>query len=285
MKVAVLGSSGGMGSLFARYFISKGHEVVGFDPSGRRKVRGLVVERSSQDAVRGANVVLLAPPIDLTLQVIEEVLPNLEAGARVVEITSVKREILPRLQRMASERRVTLLSIHPIFGPSLSLLKNATKKIAVITTDGVGSLRLARRLFPDARLIPMDLESHEREVALALSLTHLIGMSYVAVIGKHMGLARFRELASPASLLQLTVSGSVLAQDPSLCSYMAVENPSTLEFLRYFEDELETLRTILTDHDRGIFEEKFGEIAKLYSREEAVRATVRVYRAAEAALE
>ncbi len=285
MRIAVLGSSGGMGSLLAKYFISKGHEVVGFDPNKGVSIRGLVKKRSGQAAVRGANVVVLAPPIDLTLRVLEEVLPHLEAKAKVVEITSVKHEILPKLRRMTSERGVRLLSLHPLFGPSLPLQENAAKKIAVITTEGAESLRLARKLFPDARLIPMDLVGHDREVALVLSLTHLVGIAYMGVVGKHSGVERFKELASPASLLQLTVAESVLAQDPSLCSYMEVKNPSTLEFLRYFEDELGTLKSILSHHDRRRFEEKFTDIARLFSKEEAARAIARVYRAVESNLE
>src|SRR5713226_435894 len=74
LRIAVLGSSGGMGSLLAKYFISKGHEVVGFDPNKGESIHGLTKERSGQAAVRGANVVVLAPPIDLTLRVLEEVL-------------------------------------------------------------------------------------------------------------------------------------------------------------------------------------------------------------------
>jgi len=152
-------------------------------------------------------------------------------------------------------------------------------KIAVLTTEKLESLRLAKRIFPDARLIPVEPQSHDREVALILSLTHLVGIAYAAVVGKQEGIGRFRELASPSSLLQLTVAESVLAQDPSLCSYMDVENPLTLEFLQAFEKELGTLEELLSRHDRVGFEEKFKATAKLYSKEETAMATEKVYRA------
>ncbi len=283
MRVAVLGSSGGMGSLLAKYFISKGYSVVGFDPSKRRKlVRGLKLERSNQSAAKGTKIVVLAPPIDLTVLVVEEVLPYLERGTTLVEISSVKLEILPRLLQLTRERGIRLLSIHPLFGPSLRRI--AGMKMAVLTTEKLESLRLAKRIFPDARLIPMEPQSHDREVALVLSLTHLVGMAFAAVIGKKKGIKRFKELASPASLLQLTVAESILAQDPSLCSYMDVENPASLEFLVAFAKELGTLEELLSNHDRGAFEEKFREIASLYSRGEAAMATKRLYRAFESTL-
>ncbi|TLX97926.1 MAG: prephenate dehydrogenase/arogenate dehydrogenase family protein [Thaumarchaeota archaeon] len=278
MRVAVLGSSGGMGSLLARYFVSKGYRVVGFDPSERGKpIRGLEVERSNQSAAEGAKLVLLAPPIDLSLRVAEEVVPHLSRGVTLVEISSVKVGILPKLLELTREKGIRLLSVHPLFGPSLR--RTAGMKIAVLTTEKLESLRLAKRIFPDARLIPVEPQSHDREVALVLSLTHLVGIAYAAVVGKQEGIGRFRELASPSSLLQLTVAESVLAQDPSLCSYMDVENPVTLEFLQAFEKELGTLEELLSRHDRVGFEEKFKATAKLYSKEETAMATEKVYRA------
>src|SRR5207247_6691907 len=73
LRVAILGSSGGMGSLLARYFISKGHIVVGFDPSkGRKPVRGLKLQHSNQSAAEAAKLVLLEPPVYRTLQVADE---------------------------------------------------------------------------------------------------------------------------------------------------------------------------------------------------------------------
>jgi len=280
----VLGSSGGMGSLLARYFISKGHSVVGFDPIKRGKpIRGLKLERSNQRAAEGAKLVLLAPPIDLSLRVAEEVLPQLSRGATLVEISSVKREILPRLLELTRGRGVRLLSVHPLFGPSLR--RTTGMKIAVLTTEKLESLRLAKRVFPDARLIPVGPQSHDREVALVLSLTHLVGMAYGAVVGKREGIGRFKELASPSSLLQLTVAESILAQDPSLCSYMDVKNPSSLELLQAFEKELGTLEELLSRNDRGGFEERFKATAGLYSREETAMATEKVYRAFESTRE
>ena len=284
MRVAVLGSSGGMGSLLARYFVSKGHRVVGFDPSKRGKpIRGLRLERSNRRAAEGANLVILAPPIDLSLRVAEEVLPSLSRGVTLVEISSVKHEILPRLLELTREKGIRLLSLHPLFGPSLR--RTARMKMAVITTEKFESLRLAKRFFPDARLIPVEPQSHDTEVALVLSLTHLVGIAYAAVVGKREGIGRFTELASPSSLLQLTVAENILAQDPSLCSYMEVENPSSLEFLKAFEKELRTLEELLSHHDRGGFEEKFTATAKLFSREETAMATQKVYRTFESTLE
>jgi len=284
LRVAVLGSSGGIGSLLVRYFISKGHSVVGFDPGKRGKpVRGLELERSNQSAAEGAKLVLLAPPIDLTLQVAEEILPHLSRGVILVEISSVKVEILPRLLQLTREKGMRLLSIHPLFGPSLR--RTAGMKIAVLTTEGLKSVRLAKRIFPDARLLPVEPQSHDREVALVLSLTHLVGMAYAAVVGKQEGIRRFEELASPSSLFQLTVAKSILAQDPSLCSYMDVENPSSIEALHAFEKELRTLEELLSRHDRKGFEEKFKATAGLFSREETAMATENVYRAFESTRE
>jgi len=281
LKVAVLGSRGGMGSFFSRYFVSKGHDVVGYDPrESPTPSLGARLAGSNEEAVTGREVVLVGVPIDATLRVVKEILPHLKRRATIVEITSVKSGILPRLRSIIGRRRgVRLLSVHPLFGPTLR--QTAGMKIAVLTVNGNPSLKLAKRVFPDANLIPIGPKEHDREIAVVLSLTHLANLAYAAVVAKHSKARVFRELASPTARMQLTLSESVLAQDPSLYSYLDVENPFSLDVLKSFASEVGELKEMVMKHDRRGYESKFERLSKSFPREEVAAAPGKVYQALE----
>jgi prephenate dehydrogenase len=185
LKVAVIGSSGGMGKFFAKYFASRGHEVTGADPakSSMRDSRFKAVG-SNREAVEGADVVVLATPIEKTVEAAEEVIPQMRPGTCLVELTSIKGKILGPLRRAAAAGGVELLSVHPLFGPSLSSFKGM--KICVIETDGKASETRVAVLFPDAVIIPMKEREHDRMMGLMLSLTHIMNIAYAGAVDRYL---------------------------------------------------------------------------------------------------
>ena len=228
MKVAVIGSSGGMGGFFVRYFLSKGLEVVGSD-SRKRALKNphFRFVRSNAEAVVGADIVVVATPIDTTVDTVRGFEKSLSPGACVVEITSVKGKTLGKLRERVSARRATLLSLHPLFGPSLKV--QGEMKLCVIETDP-GSLATARSLFPDATLIPMKAREHDRMMGMILSLTHLVNIAYAGTVSRYLGHDEFRKIQTPTSAVQLTLAEGVLSQSPSLYSYIQLENEFSSEF-------------------------------------------------------
>ena len=71
MRVAVIGSSGGMGGFFVRYFLSRGMEVVGSDSKKKGPKRPhFEFVRSNSEAVVGADIVVVATPIDTTVETV-----------------------------------------------------------------------------------------------------------------------------------------------------------------------------------------------------------------------
>jgi len=263
LKVAVIGSSGGMGRFFARYFVSRRDDVTGWDPRAAAggSQPGLRSAASNGEAVQGAELVLVATPVDRTLETVEEILPQLAPGACVIEISSVKGKVVGPLKRKLQSKGVKLLSLHPLFGPSLSEQKGM--KICVIETDG-GSLSLARRLFPEANLIPMDEEEHDRMMGLILSLTHVLNIAYAGTVSRYLSAGEFRRLETPTSSVQLTLAEGVLSQSPSLYSYIQLENGFSSEFLGALIEELSSLKRLIDAKDRDGFEKRFSEISKAF---------------------
>ena len=118
MKVAVLGSSGGMGSFFARYFLSGGLDVVGSD-SRKRMIRNprFRFARSNAEAVRGADIVLVATPVESTVETVRAFARYLAPGACVIEITSVKGRMLRTLKREVEARKIQASLASPALRP------------------------------------------------------------------------------------------------------------------------------------------------------------------------
>ncbi len=253
-----------MGSLFVRYFLSRKFEVAGSDLK-RTGVRSPRFEyfRSNSEAVQGAEFVILATPIDDTLQAAREVLPMTDKGCTLVEICSVKGKMLPSLRRMVSSSGRRLLSIHPLFGPSIKSFYRM--KIAVVTKkNGASEMKVARRLLRGAIMITIHEDDHDRLMALALSLHHFLNLAYAKTLAKYISPSDFRKLSTPNSLLQLTLAEAVLAQNPSLYSYIQIGNEHSRGVVESFTQEIGTIHEIVRSKDRKRFEEFFTNTSKFY---------------------
>ncbi|MDA4135150.1 MAG: prephenate dehydrogenase/arogenate dehydrogenase family protein [Thaumarchaeota archaeon] len=278
MNVAVIGSSGGMGGFFVEYFLRQGHEVTGSDTRGAQASdSGFKLVRSNRAAVEGADVVLVATPIDRTVETVREVASKVRRGACVVEISSLKGKILRRLRPILAARGATLLSLHPLFGPSLP--SSANMKICVIGT-GERSMKLATRLFPDANLIQIREKDHDRAMGVILSLTHLLNIAYAATVADHIKPEDFRKLESPTSAVQLSLAEGVLTQSPTLYSYIQVENEFSMQFASELIEHLTRLKSMIAKKDRKGFERLFSRLSEVYE-EDSKTALVGVYEAYE----
>jgi prephenate dehydrogenase len=253
-----------MGGFFVRYFLSKGARVAGADARSRTRTRSarFSFARTNAEAVAGAEVVLVATPMEKTVETVEEVAGSLAPGACVVEITSVKGRTLGALSRLAEAGGFRLLSTHPLFGPSLR--SYGGMRICVVETER-GSMARARALFPDAALIPMKREDHDRAMGIVLSLTHLLNIAYAGVVARYMSPGEFRKVQTPTSAVQLTVAEGVLSQSPALYSLIQTENEHSSEFAGALIDELTSLRGLIASGDREGFGRRFTEIAEGYS--------------------
>ncbi len=276
MNIAVLGSSGAMGSYFARYFLKKGHNVSGADLTrGRDFPAGLRFARSNSGAVRKADVVVIAVPIDETVRVVGEVVGSLPSGCVLIEIASVKSRILPILRNIVAGKRLTLVSLHPLFGPSL---RSGPMKMCFVGSQRDGAIVL--KIFPEAKLIPLSLESHDRLMAYALSLVHLANIAFASAVERDLGLSEFERVATPTGTLQLDIAKSILSQDPALYSYLDVENDFVPEALSSLASELEQLNRIVRRGKRREFERRFLTLGRTIGEKEMARALRSVYNAA-----
>jgi prephenate dehydrogenase/chorismate mutase len=263
-EVAVIGCSGGMGSLLVRHFILQGSSVRGADP--RRPTFShprFSYFRSNSEAVAGADLVAIASPLECTGDVIERLLADLPKGCVLVEVSSVKGALEKTLKRIGKRGKMKVLSLHPLFGPSVARLKGVT--ILLVPVEDVNEeLRLAKRAFPEADFMVLSGRDHDMAMALSLSLTHVANLAFCRTLIKYTTPSDFRRVAAPFAVLQLSVGEGILLQDPHLYSQIQMKNRFSRLVVESFAREAEELDQIVEGGNRRRYERLFSELARSY---------------------
>ncbi len=168
---------GRFGRLMARY-LSDDFAVRAYDPSvAAAEMRAAGADPGALESVASAAVVILAVPISALQGVLARVVPHLAPGCLLIDVCSVK-ELPLRWMLRAVPESVELIGTHPMFGPDSAADSLQGRKI-VLCPARVAPARLARvRDYLGSKglqVIETTAEEHDRQIAVSLALTHVIG--------------------------------------------------------------------------------------------------------------
>lgn len=282
MRVCVVGAAGRMGRWFSKYFSEKGWSLKVYDvrvEEARRLAEGLgaAFAESLAEALEGCELVLVSVPIGETPRVVRESLGFLKPGSRLAEISSLKSGVVDAL-REASLRGVVPLSLHPLFGPGADGLEG--RRMALIPVADAGAeVAEAERVFPEARLVVVGCEEHDRAMALILSLTHAVNLALAHLAAK-LGLERLTSLAGTTFELQLTLAKAVLSEEPSLLAALQSGNRFYAEVLKLFLEELRLTGGMAERGDAEGLAEHYRSVRSLFGEEGLKEAYHRLYKTA-----
>lgn len=124
----------------------------------------------------GCPVVILAVPVGVLEQTLQEIAPLLADGALVIDVGSVKVKPAEAMQRLLPDH-VRIVGTHPLFGPQSA--KNGLEglRIAVCKVRGAKDARRTAgwcRKVLKLKVFNVSPEDHDREAATVQGLTHLI---------------------------------------------------------------------------------------------------------------
>lgn len=127
------------------------------------------------ETVARSSVVVLAMPVDRIRETVAAIAAHMQPGALVLDIASIK-SMPAEIMRQGLPDDVAIVATHPLFGPQSAVHGIAGLKIAVCPIRGGQSRRVIAFLRTALRLdvIVTTPEAHDREVAAAQGLTHLI---------------------------------------------------------------------------------------------------------------
>lgn len=250
----VFGGAGRMGRWMDRFLSSQGWEVAAIDPRLPADE-----ERTAREALAGAgpdDLVVMATPPGRTAAIYREWLGEPGGAgevprAVVLDLASIKTPLVEPIRALrAGGARVA--SIHPMFGPSTVLLRDAE---VVICEVGDGerdrqAVALAEELFAatTARLVRLPLAEHDRVMADLLSLAHAAAIAFALALPEAEHAVRsttFRALES--------LSTDVVRESPDVYYEIQAENPHSAAAVGRLRAALDQLARVLDAADRPAF--------------------------------
>ncbi|MGZ5203142.1 MAG: prephenate dehydrogenase, partial [Telluria sp.] len=195
-KVVIVGV-GLIGGSFALGLKAAGaaRHIVGIGRSREVMARalelGLVdeVTESAQDAMRGADLVLVAAPVAQTGRILESLLPWLEPQAVITDAGSTKSDVVAAARTVMKERIAQFVPGHPIAGresngPDAAIPNLYRGKKTVITALPENPAALVERVESAWRLCGAIIhrltpEEHDKVFAAVSHLPHLLAYALV----------------------------------------------------------------------------------------------------------
>ncbi len=173
LEVLVAGGTGSMGRLFANLASNHGASVkiFGRTPSGSRRVAmELGVRPGNFSDARNSDIVLVAVPIEATLNVSLKLGSMMKPESMLADLSSVKTGIADNIAR--GTRRFEYVSLHPLFGPDLSHIDG--QHIAAIPYRTGPTWKKLLMLFAEegANVHLTAAQSHDRTMARIQGIHH-----------------------------------------------------------------------------------------------------------------
>ncbi|MEE2819997.1 MAG: prephenate dehydrogenase/arogenate dehydrogenase family protein, partial [Planctomycetota bacterium] len=116
--VGIIGGLGGIGSLLKTMFEEVGHTVL---------VADIGTELSNIDVASQSDVVVIAVPIEVTIDVIDEIGKHCREDSLLIDVTSTKTK---PVAAMCNQSTCSVVGTHPLFGPSVHSLQG--QRIALV---------------------------------------------------------------------------------------------------------------------------------------------------------
>ena len=226
---------------------------------------------SIADAVRGADLVVLAVPVRATRKVLEQVRPALEPDAVLTDVGNTKSSFVTDVEAVFGGLSPYVIPGHPIAGSEKSGIRAANPelfanhKVILTPPDDVSQPHLARlkALWEGcgATVLTMSVAYHDEVLAATSHLPHLIAFSLVDTLaGEDENMDIFRYAAGGfRDFTRIAASDPVMWHDIFLSNRDAV-----LRVIDHFTHDLEQLRTAIANQDSAT-------LLRVFSRAKAAR--------------
>jgi prephenate dehydrogenase len=264
-KVAVLGL-GLIGGSFALALRREGlaQRVAGFDAgpavAERARERGAITQACAtpQEAVQGADLVVLATPVLAMRALLEAIAPALQRGALVTDTASTKAQVVAWAEALLPAH-AAFVGGHPMAGKERSGIEGAE---AGLFEGCVYCLARARHTSPAAiarlggiveRLgahpYMLDVEQHDRLVAGISHLPFVLSSAMVQALGTAPDWPEMARLAASGyrDMARLAAGSPTMYLDICLTNRAAI-----LGWLDAFEAQLQTIRSYIAVNDEAL---------------------------------
>jgi chorismate mutase / prephenate dehydrogenase len=251
--VAIIGGNGGMGKVMTRLFSEAQNNII---------VSDLDTTITNVEAASQADVIVIAVPIEQTIEVIQEIGPHCKSGSLLMDVTSTKSAPVEAMCNYS--KGTSVIGTHPLFGPSVHSLQG--QRIALVCErdehgwDAWLTTILHGRGFS---ILHTSSKNHDKAMSVVQVLTHQATEVLGRTIQKlGVDIHETLEFTSPIYLIDLLMAARHFAQSADLYASIQMNNPETEHVLNTLRDAGEELREIVLSQDRTRFTELFAEVHK-----------------------
>lgn len=246
-SAVVLGGAGRMGRWFCRFLAAQGFETLALDPAGDAEENAWAAH-----ALPTAALVVCSTPPAATAALYAAWAKDPPPGV-VVDIASIKT---PLLQAIRGLQRAggRVASIHPMFGPSIVLLRDAD--VVVCDTGDAEATDVVEALFRSttARVVPLPLEEHDRIMADLLSLAHATAIAFSLALPETEHPVR----STTFHALE-TLAAAVVRESPDVYYELQARNPHSAAALERLRAALGRVVEAVGAPDSGSFRALLAE--------------------------
>lgn len=243
--LAIIGL-GAFGQLMARH-LQPHFQLLAHDPSPSvaafAQAQGVPLVGLAEAA--RADYVVIATPVEKIAAAATALAPHLRPETLVLDVGSVKALPAETLRRILPPT-TAIVCTHPLFGPQSARDGIAGLKIAVCPVRGEGAAAVAQFLHETLRLevIVTTPEEHDREMAAAQGLTHMIAKILVEMepLPRKLTTVSFDHIVKAIEMVRYD----------SLELFLAIQrnNPYAAELRHSFFDKADALRKHLEETER-----------------------------------
>lgn len=203
------------------------------------------------------DIVIITVPISATLNVIKEIGPLVREDALLMDLTSLKSE---QVEAMLKHSKAAVIGTHPVFGPSVSSIKNQT--VVLCPARPKKWLPWLKEILEKNKaLIRITTpEKHDKMMSIIQGITHFSTISLAHTLMK-LGISVEESLhyTSPIYKLRMDVVGRLLNQDPKLYADIEMQNPENKKAMEEYIRSTRELLGIVKRKDKEEFIKFFKE--------------------------
>lgn len=249
-RALLIGGSGRMGAWFARFLDAQGYAVEIADPLAN--AAGFPQRERWDEGALDHDLIVVATPLRAAARILSALATHRPPGI-VFDLGSIKTPLRESLQQL-SAAGVRATSVHPMFGPSANVL--AGRHVVLIDSGDREALETARSLFASttAITVEMDLDEHDRLIALVLGLSHALNIAFVAALaGSGVDPERLKAVSSTTFGAQLGIAEGVARENPHLYFEIQSLNAHNGPALAALDEAVHALLTAVRNGDEAGF--------------------------------
>jgi prephenate dehydrogenase len=228
MKIAIIGA-GKMGVWFAKFFESKGYDVILADRKKEKleKLKDLPVDLATnfQEAVSGVDQIYLCVSIDAMEEVVKTIGPALRKGQVVMDICSIKEAPVKTMHQCIKD--ATILGTHPVFGPGSNGIRHKTY---ILTPTNPEEEKFAQEFKQwleqeEAHVFIMSPKKHDELMSVVLGLPHFLGLVACETLLEQKDFPETKKVAGTTYRMLFTLAEATALETPDLCASLQTNLP------------------------------------------------------------